>query len=76
MGLGLRFGPQYAHQFLISCSLMDFMYLIMVVSKAEKKLVSFAFVNDTDLGIYGPHVSLSNVCVSMQHSVDHWEGLL
>jgi len=39
-------------------------------------LVSFAVVDDTDLCIYGPQVSMSNVCTSMQHSVDHWEGLL
>jgi len=47
-----------------------------VISQTKKKLVGFAFVDDTDLCVYGPHVSSSNVCESMQQSVDQWEGLL
>jgi len=41
-----------------------------------KKLVGFTFVDDTDLCIFGPQVQTSNVHMSMQQSVDNWEGLL
>jgi len=34
------------------------------------------FVDNTDLCVYGPQVQSSNVQMSMQQLVDHWEGLL
>jgi len=51
-------------------------HVIMAITRLQKKLVGFAFVNDTDLCVYGPHVTSSNVVQSMQNLVDNWEGLL
>jgi len=39
-------------------------------------LVGFAFINDTDLCIFGPQVNDQNVQEEMQNSVNQWEGLL
>jgi len=33
-------------------------------------------LNDTDLCVYGPQVTTSNIQMAMQELVDHWEGLL
>jgi len=41
-----------------------------------KKLVGFAFVNDTNLCVHGPHIHSQNVNNAMQQLVDNWEGLL
>jgi len=51
-------------------------HMIVSISKMEKKLVSFAFVDNTKLCVFGPHVNSKNVCDQMQDSVNHWEGLL
>jgi len=51
------------------------MHLIVAISQIEK-LVGFALEDDTDLCIYGPHITSHNVCNAMQNLVDHWEGLL
>jgi len=51
-------------------------HLIAVVSKVEKKMVGFAFVDDTDLCIYGTRVSPTSMQAEMQEAVNHWEGLL
>jgi len=51
-------------------------HMIGAISHLEKKLVGFAFVDDTDLCIYGSHITSHNVRQLMQQSVNHWEGLL
>jgi len=43
---------------------------------ATTKLVGFAFVDDTDLCIFGTQANTSNVRMLMQQLVDNWEGLL
>jgi len=53
-----------------------YMYIIAAISRREKTLVGFVFVNDTNLCIHGPHINSNNVQSVMQHSVDNWEGLL
>jgi len=50
--------------------------IIMAISRQEKTLVGFAFVNDTDLCVHDPHITSNNGQSAMQNSVDHWEGLL
>jgi len=50
--------------------------LMVAISLKEKHLVGFAFVDDTDLCVYGPQVTSPNVSTAMQNAVDHWEGLL
>jgi len=42
----------------------------------DKKLVGFAFVDDTDLCVFGPTIHCHNITQVMQQSVDNWEGLL
>jgi len=51
-------------------------HLIAAVSKAEKKMVGFVFVNDTNLCIYRTWVSTTSIQAEMQQSVNRWEGLL
>jgi len=51
-------------------------HVISPISQLQKKLVGFAFVDDTDLCVYGPHVTSQNMIQAMQQSVDNWEGLL
>jgi len=51
-------------------------HVIMAISQLETQLVGFAFIDDTDLCVYGPHINSQNVNTKMQNSVDHWEGLL
>jgi len=50
--------------------------VITLILRLTKKLVGFAFVDDTDLCIFGPLIHSHNVLQTMQHSVDNWEGLL
>jgi len=51
-------------------------HMITSISLLSKKFVGFAFVDDTNLCVHGPHVNTQNVATAMQLSVDHWEGLL
>jgi len=51
-------------------------HMITSISHMEKRLVGFAFADDTDLVVHGPQVSSNNLHQTMQRSVDHWEGLL
>jgi len=51
-------------------------YLMTAISQMDKKMVSFAFVDDTDLCIYRPQVTTHTICNEIQCSIDHWEGLL
>jgi len=51
-------------------------HMIASISHMEKKLVGFAFVDDTDLVVHGPQVSSHNLHQTMQQAVGHWEGLL
>jgi len=50
--------------------------MMLAISLQQKQLVSFTFVDDMDLCMFEPHVNTSNVQLTMQNSVDHWEGLL
>jgi len=50
--------------------------LMAAISLKTQQLVSFVFVDDTDLCVDRPQVMTSNVSKSMQSVVDHWEGLL
>ena len=67
----------------VSSPLLDIMrkdgfyaHMIGAILHLEKKLVGFAFVDDTDLCVYGQHITSNNVRQSMQQSVDNWAGLL
>jgi len=51
-------------------------HVITSILGLHKQLVGFAFVDDTDLCVCGPHIDSSNVVDAMQQSVDNWEGLL
>jgi len=51
-------------------------HVISSISGQQKQLAGFAFVNDTDLCICGPHINSQNVAHAMQQLVDNWEGLL
>jgi len=81
IGQGNGAGPQIWAA--VSSPLLDLMrshgfyaHMITSISLLEKKLVGFAFVDDTDLIIHGPQVTSANLLPTMQSSVDHWEGLL
>jgi len=51
-------------------------HVVTSISQLTKKLVGFAFVDNTDLCVFGPTINSHNVLQTMQHSVDNWEGLL
>jgi len=51
-------------------------HVVTSISKMKKKLVGFAFVDDTDLCVFGPMINSSNVLQTMQQSINNWEGLL
>jgi len=51
-------------------------HIVEAISRREKTLVGFAFVDDTDLCIHGPQTTSQNTLSVMQKSVDNWEGLL
>jgi len=53
-----------------------YVHIIATISRREKTLVGFAFVDDTNLCVHGPHINSTNVQSVMQHLVDNWEGLL
>jgi len=53
-----------------------YMNIVAAISRRAKTLVGFAFVDNTDLCIHGPHITSNNVQLAMKNSVDHWEGLL
>jgi len=81
IGQGNGAGPQI--RAVMSSPMLDLMHtdgfyahMIASISKLEKKLVGFAFVDDMDLCIYGPQVQQNNGIDQMQCSVDNWEGLL
>jgi len=50
--------------------------IVASISGLTKQLVGFAFVDDTDLCVHGPHITRNNARESMQKSVDEWQGLL
>jgi len=67
----------------VSSPMLDIMWtdgfyahLMTAISGMDKKLVSFAFIDDMDLCAYSPHITSPNIQNEMQQSVDHWEGLL
>jgi len=81
IGQGNGAGPQIWAA--VSSPLLDIMrsegfyaHLIIAITHMEKRLVGFAFVDDTDLCVSGPHINERNVREAMQQSVDKWEGLL
>jgi len=81
IGQGNRAGPQIWAA--VSSPILDIMradgfyaHLIAAVSQTAKKMVGFAFVDDTDLCVYGTKVTPTSVQAEMQKAVDHWEGLL
>jgi len=39
-------------------------------------MVGFAFVDDTNLCVYGTRVTPMSMQAEMQQAIDHWEGLL
>jgi len=51
-------------------------HIITSILCMTKKLVGFAFVDDTDLCVFSPKINRHNVLQTMQQSVDNWEGLL
>jgi len=53
-----------------------YVYIVTAISRREKTLVGFAFVDDTNLCIHGPQITSQNALLAMQKSVDNWEGLL
>jgi len=59
----------------IMCTDSFYAHMMMSISLQEKKMVGFAFVDDTDLCIYGPQVVSDTITTRMQGLVDHWEGL-
>jgi len=80
IGQGNGAGPQIWAA--VSSPILDIMrregfytHLIMAIVHM-KKLVGFAFVNDTDLCVFGPHINEQNVQGEMQNLVNKWEGLL
>jgi len=81
IGQGNGAGPHIC--MVVSSPLLDIMrkdgfyaHMIGAILHLEKKLVGFAFVDDTDLCVYGQHITSNNVRQSMQQSVDNWAGLL
>jgi len=81
IGQGNGAGPQIWAA--VSSPLLDIMrsagfyaHLITAITHREKRMVGFAFVDDTDLCVSGPHINESNVLGAMQQSVDKWERLL
>jgi len=53
-----------------------YVHMTGAILQLQRKLVGFAFVDDTDLCVTGPHITSNNVHQAMQQSVDNWEGLL
>jgi len=51
-------------------------HIISAISGQSQNLVGFAFVDDTDLCVHGPHITAQNVTSTMQNSVNQWQGLL
>jgi len=51
-------------------------HLMTAITRMDKRLVGFAFIDDMDLCVYGPHITSLNVWQEMQWLVNHWEGLL
>jgi len=51
-------------------------HVISAISGRSKKLVGFAFVDNTDLCVHGPQITERNVTSAMQNSVNQWQGLL
>jgi len=81
IGQGNGAGPQIWAA--VSSPMFDLMrqdgfyaHIVAAISRRAKTLVGFAFVDNTDLCIHGPHINSQNVQSAMQHSVDNWEGLL
>jgi len=79
IGQGNGAGPQI--WVAVSSPMLDIMWmagfyvhLMTAITKMDKKLVGFAIVDDTDLCVYGPHITPQNVCQEMQQLVDHWEA--
>jgi len=60
----------------VMCTDGFYAHMITSISCMSTKLIGFAFVDDTDLCVHGPHIMSQNVTIKMQHSVDHWEGLM
>jgi len=50
--------------------------VLLAISLLSQQIVSFAFVDDTDLCMFGHHVNSQNITNEMQQSVNYWEGLL
>ena len=81
IGQGNSAGPQIWAA--VSLPMFDIMrsegfyaHVISAISGQSQKLVGFAFVDDTDLCVHGPHITVQNVTSAMQHSVNQWQGLL
>ena len=81
IGQGNGAGPQIWAA--VSSPMFDIMrsegfyaHVIAAISGRSQKLVGFAFVDDTDLCVYGPHITPLNVTSAMQSSVNQWQGLL
>jgi len=51
-------------------------HVISLISGLSKKLIGFAFVDDTNLCVHSLHINSQNITTKMQHLVDNWEGLL
>jgi len=60
----------------VMCEDGFYAHVITSILCLSKKFVRFAFVDNTNLCVHGPHIMTQNVTIKMQHSVDHWEGLL
>jgi len=73
---GPIFGQQLAPMLDIMHEGSFYAHVITSISHLSKKFVGFAFVDDTDLCIHGLHITTQNVTIKMQHSINHWEGLL
>jgi len=50
--------------------------VITAISLQQRQMVGFAFVDDMDLCVAGPHVTENNVVQQMQALVTQWEGTL
>jgi len=88
IGQGNSAGPQIWAA--VSLPMFDIMHsegfyahVISVISGQSQKLVGFAFVDDTDLCVHGPHITVQNVTspcstqstngkVSFERQVAHW----
>ncbi len=51
-------------------------HVISAITLLSRQVVGFAFVDDTDLCVFGRHVNSQNATEEMQRSVTQWEGLL